>query len=108
MGIEFQEMLESYGIKSKPTTVRNPTANAIIKRIHGTLGEQLRATIFDADWSNNVNTLIKACAFALCAASSAQGTYSPAQQVFGYDLIFLAESTHQLGTNQGTSYQASN
>jgi hypothetical protein len=41
MGIEFQEMLESYGIKSKPTTAKNPTANAIVKRNHGTLGEQL-------------------------------------------------------------------
>ncbi len=71
MGIEFQEMLESYGIKSKLTTVKNPTANAIVERIHGTLGEQLRATIFDASWSNNINTLIQACAFALCAASLA-------------------------------------
>jgi hypothetical protein len=88
MGIEFQEMLKSYGVKSKPTTVKNPTANTIIERIHGTLGEQLRATIFDADWSPNVDTLIQACAFALHAASPAQGTYSPAQLAFGYGLIF--------------------
>ena len=59
MGIEFQEMLESYGIKSKLTTVKNPTANTIIERIHGMLGEQLQATIFDADCSNNLNTLIQ-------------------------------------------------
>jgi hypothetical protein len=88
MGCEFQEMLESYGIESKPTTIKNPTANAIVERIHGTLGEQLRATVFGADWSDDVDTLIQACAFALRAASPARGTYSPAQLAFGYDLIF--------------------
>jgi transposase InsO family protein len=34
VGIEFQEMLQSYGIKSGPTTVRNPQSNAIIERSH--------------------------------------------------------------------------
>ena len=88
MGCEFQEMLESYGIVSKNTTIKNPAANAVVERIHGTLGEQLRSTIFGADWSNDINTLIQACAFALRAASPARGTYSPAQLAFGYDLIF--------------------
>ena len=88
MGCEFQEVLESYGITSKPTTVKNPTANAVVERIHGTLGEQLRTTVFEANWSNNVDTLIQACAYALCAASPARGTYSPAQLAFGYDMIF--------------------
>jgi hypothetical protein len=64
MGCKFQEMLESYGIQSKPTTIKNPTAYVIIKCIQGTLGEQLRATIFAADWSDDINTLIQACAFA--------------------------------------------
>ncbi len=88
MGCEFQELLDSYGIEAKPTTVKNPTANAIVERIHGTLGEQLRATVFDADWSDNVDMLIQACAFALRATSPARGTYSPAQLAFGHDLIF--------------------
>ena len=63
-------------------------ANAIIECIHGTLGEKLQATIFDAEWSNDINTLIQACAFALCVASLTQSTYLPAQLAFGYDLIF--------------------
>jgi hypothetical protein len=88
MGCEFQELLDSYGIEPKPTTVKNPTANAIVERIHGTLGEQLRATVFGADWSDDVDTLIQACAFALRATSPARGTYSPAQLAFGHDLIF--------------------
>jgi hypothetical protein len=88
MGCEFQELLDSYGIEAKPTTVKNPTANAIVEWIHGTLGEQLQATIFGADWSDDIDTLIQACAYALCATSLAQGTYLPAQLAFGHNLIF--------------------
>ncbi len=88
MGCKFQEMLDSYRIISKPTTVNNWSANAIVECIHGILGEQLWATVFGADWSNDVDTLIQACAYALCAASPAQGTYSLAQLVFGYNMTF--------------------
>lgn len=34
VGQEFQELLTSYGIKSTPTTTRNPQANGIVERIH--------------------------------------------------------------------------
>ena len=88
MGIEFQELLQSYGIKPKPTTVKNPQANAIVERIFGMLGEQLRATVFESDWSEDVDTLIQACAFAMRVTTPAHGPYSPAQLAFGYDLIF--------------------
>jgi hypothetical protein len=88
MGCEFQEMLESYGITSKPTTAKDPTANAIVERKHGILGEQLWAMVFGADWSNDVDTLIQVCAYVLCVASPAGGTYLPAQLVFPYDMIF--------------------
>jgi hypothetical protein len=49
MGFKFQEMLESYKIESKLTTVKNPMAIAIVECIHSTLGEQLEALIFDTD-----------------------------------------------------------
>ncbi len=41
-GAEFQEMLSSYNIEAKQTTVKNPTANSLVKRIHSTLEDQLR------------------------------------------------------------------
>jgi hypothetical protein len=88
LGIEFQELLTSYGIKSKPTTVKNPTANAIVERIQGTLGEQLRSTIFESDWEEDVDTLIQACAHALRTTTPSNEPYSPAQLTFGCDMIF--------------------
>jgi len=52
------------------------------------LGGQLRATGFGTDWSNDVDMLIQACAFALHATSPAQVTCSPAQLAFGHNLNF--------------------
>jgi len=78
------EMLDSYGIEPKLTMVKNPTTNAI----HCMLGGQLRATGFGTDWSNDVDMLIQACAFALHATSPAQVTCSPAQLAFGHNLNF--------------------
>jgi hypothetical protein len=88
LGIEFQELLDSYGVKSKPTTVKNPTANAIVERIQGILGEQLRSTIFESDWTDDVDTLIQSCAYALRATAPSNEPYSPAQLAFGHDMIF--------------------
>ena len=36
-------MLTNFGVKSKPTTEKNPTANAICEQMHHTVGDILRA-----------------------------------------------------------------
>ncbi len=56
-GAEFQEMLSSYDIEAEQTTVKNPTANSLIKQIHSPLEDQLR-TIFLA-----TITLVKSITF---------------------------------------------
>ncbi len=84
LGMEFQELLASYGITSKPTT----TAKAIVERIQGTLGEQLCSTIFEHDWQDDIDTLIQACAYALRATAPSNKPYSPAQLAFGCDMLF--------------------
>ena len=62
MGAEFQELLTSFGIKSRPTTVKNPTANGIVERLHLTLADQLRTRVFEEDWHQDVNLLAQTCA----------------------------------------------
>jgi hypothetical protein len=88
LGIEFQELLESYSIRSKPMTVKNPMANAIVERIQGTLDKQLFSTIFNSDWEDDVDTLIQACAYALRTTAPSNEPYSPAQLTFGCDMLF--------------------
>ena len=68
--------------------VKNPQASAIVERTFGVLGKQLHASIFDTDWSSDVDTLVQACTFAICATMPLQGLYLPAQLAFGYDMLF--------------------
>ncbi len=40
--LHFEHLCDSYGIKHKPNTVRNPQANAILERVHQVIGQMLR------------------------------------------------------------------
>ncbi|KAL7476881.1 hypothetical protein ACHAW6_002712, partial [Cyclotella cf. meneghiniana] len=63
---EFQELLVSYDITSKPTTVKNPMPQALVKRLHLTLGNQLRTSIYSINnWHENVNHLLQSCVLAI-------------------------------------------
>jgi transposase InsO family protein len=42
IGHEFKKMLNDYGVKKKPITIRNPQANAIVERVHQTIGNIIR------------------------------------------------------------------
>jgi transposase InsO family protein len=41
----FSTMLHQHGIQSKPTTVKNPQANAICERLHQTVANALRVVL---------------------------------------------------------------
>lgn len=90
IGTDFQELLESFGIKKKPITTKNPQSNAIIERMHQTLGDMLR--IYDLDkamfddkdpWAGYIASI----SWALRATVHATLQASPAQLVFGRDMI---------------------
>ncbi len=40
-------LCNTYGIKRKPSSVKNPQANAILERIHAVLGNMLRTSKLD-------------------------------------------------------------
>jgi hypothetical protein len=51
MGGEFQELLESYGIKAVSATVRNPKSNGVIERMHLSMRDMIRTMSFSSeDW----------------------------------------------------------
>ena len=52
-GINNNIKLNSYEIQSNPTTVKNPTAQAIIERIHPTLEDDLQTKVFQQDRSKD-------------------------------------------------------
>ena len=86
---EFSKMCHNdYGLKRKPITTRNPQSNAIIERIHQTIGNIIRT--FDV--SNIVNNnpwsgMLTATMFAVRATYHTMLQASPMQLVFGRDDI---------------------
>ena len=86
---EFSKMRHNeYGLKRKPITTRNPQSNAIIERIHQTIGNIIRT--FDV--SNIVNNnpwsvILAATMFAVRATYHTTLQASPMQLVFVRDAI---------------------
>ena len=89
---EFAKMVkDEYGIKRKPITKRNPQANAIIERIHQTIGNIIRT--FQAhedpylDETDPWGGILAATMFAVRATyhTTTQATHT--QLVFGRDAI---------------------
>ena len=48
-GQEFQELLASYGVEAKPTTVKNPEANGTVERLNLIMRDILRIKTFKGD-----------------------------------------------------------
>ena len=98
-GKEFQELLQSYGIISKPTTVKNPQANSIVERSHLVISTQLRT--FDlsqeADTIENLKTLANDLLQAV--ASSARSTVHTTHQRTAGQLVFQRDMVMQLAVS---------
>jgi hypothetical protein len=68
--LHFKYLCESYGIKHKPTTVKNPRANGILEHVHQVLGQMLRTAELDMDnsvTSNDVDVFLDNAAWAICS-----------------------------------------
>ena len=92
IGVEFQEMLSSYGIKPEPTSVKNPRGNSIVERMHLTAGDMLRTVEFDGNnWSYELNRTLQAVAWAIRSTVSTVVHYSPGQLVFSKDMIMQTQ-----------------
>ena len=52
--LHFESLCDSYRLKRKPTTIKNPQANAILERIHGVFTDMLRTS--NLDMQDTVNT----------------------------------------------------
>lgn len=90
---EFATMItEDYGVKRKPITKRNPQANAIVERVHQTIGNMIRTmrvhTREDLDVKEPWNGILAAIAFAVRATVHTTTQATPMQLVYGRDAIF--------------------
>jgi hypothetical protein len=91
MGDFARMVAKDYGIERKGITVRNPQANAIIERIHQTIGNIIRTfeiqSSDDLDENDPWSGILSATMFAIRATFHTTLQATPAQLVFGRDAI---------------------
>jgi len=87
----FKALCESYGLKHKPTTVKNPQANTILERIQGVFMDMLRTTNLDmADTTNAeiIDDFLVSAAWVLCSTYHTVLKSTPGAVVFGRGMLF--------------------
>ena len=90
---EFSKMFQiDYGLKRKPITTSNPQSDAIIERIHKTIGNIIRTFDVSNIVTNNPwSGILAANMFAVPATDHTPLQASPMQLVFGRDAILNVE-----------------
>ena len=90
-GIEFQELLQSYGIKDKTSSSGNPQSNAILERTHQVIANQLRSLLLMAvelvDLASLQQELLAPVQWAMNSTYHTTLQATPAQLAFQRDMI---------------------
>ena len=92
---DFVPLLKDWSIKPKCTTIKNPTANSPVERIHQVirhmfLTKNFKETIFDN--IDPFGSILASVAWAIRASYNSTTQATPAQLVFGRDMMFNISS----------------
>ena len=83
-------MVQNYGITKKPTTHYNPQSNGIVERVHAVLNDILRTFELEErelDEDDPFTEFLSAAAFAIRSTYHTTLEATPAQLVFGRDMM---------------------
>eukprot|EP00804_Cyclotella_cryptica_P027759 CCRYP_009184-RA/>CCRYP_009184-RA protein AED:0.26 eAED:0.26 QI:0/-1/0/1/-1/0/1/0/176 len=89
--LHFKALCESNGIMSKPTSVKNPQANAILERVHQVISSMLRTAKIDMAPSvepSNIDTFVTNVACAIHSTNHTVLKASPGAAIFGRVMLF--------------------
>ena len=89
--LHFETLCDSYGIKRKPTSVKNPQANAILERVHQVIMSMLRTAEIDmADTvtPSDIDTFLTNASWAIRSTYHTVLKASPGAAIFGRDMLF--------------------
>ncbi len=89
--LHFRALCTTYGVKHKPTSIKNPTANAILEHIHAVLINMLCTAKLDMAESVNasdIDIFLADAALAICSAHQTVLKVSPGAAIFGQDMLF--------------------
>ena len=88
---DFKPLLQTFGIKPKHITVKNPQANAVLERIHQVVGDMLRSKDlenYDFNPTDPWSDILASVAWAIRNTVHRTLDATPGQLVFGRDMIF--------------------
>ena len=90
----FKELLDNYGIKRKRSTEYNPQSNGVVERVHQVLGNALRTFELEErelDPTDPWDEFLTATAYAIRSTHHTTYKASPAQLVYGRDMLLPAQ-----------------
>jgi hypothetical protein len=89
--LHFCALCTTYGIERKPTSIKNPTANAILEPIHAVFTNMLctaKLNMVELVNASDINIYLSDAARAICSTHHAVLKASPGAAIFGQDMIF--------------------
>ncbi len=89
--LHFQSLCDMYGIKLKPTSVKNPQANAILEHIHGVLRNMLRTSklgMAELVKASDIDVFLSDAAWAVRSTYHTVLKASPGAAIYGRDMLF--------------------
>ena len=89
--LNFETLCDSYGLKRKPTSIKNPQANAILERMHQVIMTMLRTAELDmADTvaPSDISDFLMDAAWAVRSTYHTVLKASPGAAIFGRDMLF--------------------
>ncbi len=84
--LHFQSLCDTYGLKRKPTSVKNPQANAILESIHAVLGNMLRTSeleMAETMKASDIDNFLSDAAWAVHSTYRTVLKASPGAAIFG-------------------------
>jgi hypothetical protein len=88
--LNFEYLCVTYGIKHKPTMIKNPQANAILEHLHQVLGQMLRTSELDMAETiapDDVDVFLNNAAWAIHSTYHTDLKASPSAALFGRDTL---------------------
>jgi len=89
--LHFEDLCDSYGLKRKPTSIKNPQANAILERIHQVLMTMIRTSEInmpDSVAPSDIDAVLTNASWAIRSTYHTVLKASPGAAIFGRDMLF--------------------
>ena len=87
----FEDLCKSYSLKRKPTTIKNPQANAILERVHAVITDTSRTSSLDMKGTctpEMVDKLITNVGWAIRSTYHTVLGSTPGAAIFERDMLF--------------------